>query len=161
MKKNVSAPPSNTGGKKPPALTNEYLFQLITEQGKQITDIRKVISGHGQDIREIQEEYPLDPCMADDIQKEVKRKGVEVMGGKKSGAYKDKSIRTRVYQDIYTELKRQYGLVDENGSQQSYKRLKKKFFQGALNCIAGYELPIALANDVVAANEAEELEDED
>ena len=32
--------------------------------------------------------------------KEVKRKGVEVLGGKKSNAYADKDLRKRVYMDI-------------------------------------------------------------
>lgn len=108
-------------------------------------------------LKDIEEEYPLLPPEADDISRAVRRKGVEVMGGKKSGAYKNKDLRTRVYRDIYGEIKRQYGLEDTSGRQLSYKKLKRKYFKGALGIIGEYVLPIALANEVDEENEIEEM----
>ena len=108
-------------------------------------------------LKDIEEEYPLLPPEADDISRAVRRKGVEVMGGKKSGAYKNKDLRTRVYRDIYGEIKRQYGLEDTSGRQLSYKKLKRKYFKGALDVIEEYVLPIALANEVDEENEIDEM----
>lgn len=108
-------------------------------------------------LKDIEEEYPLLPPEADDISKAVRKKGVEVMGGKKSGAYNNKDLRTRVYRDIYGEVKRQYGLEDVSGRQLSYKKLKRKYFKGALGIIAEYVLPIALANEVEEENEINEM----
>lgn len=108
-------------------------------------------------LKDIEEEYPLLPPEADDISRAVRKKGVEVMGGKKSGAYKNKDLRTRVYRDIYGEIKRQYGLEDTSGRQLSYKKLKRKYFKGALDVIDDYVLPIALANEVDEENEIDEM----
>ena len=108
-------------------------------------------------LKDIEEEYPLLPPEADDISKAVRKKGVEVMGGKKSGAYNNKDLRTRVYRDIYGEIKRQYGLEDVSGRQLSYKKLKRKYFKGALGIVAEYVLPIALANEVEEENEINEM----
>lgn len=108
-------------------------------------------------LKDIEKEYPLLPPEADDISRAVKRKGVEVMGGKKSGAYNNKDIRNRVYRDIYGEIKRQYGLEDVSGRQLSYKKLKRKYFQGALDVVEDYVLPIALANEVDEENEINEM----
>lgn len=108
-------------------------------------------------LKDIEEEYPLLPPEADDISKAVRKKGVEVMGGKKSGAYNNKDLRTRVYRDIYGEVKRQYGLEDVSGRQLSYKKLKRKYFKGALGIIGEYVLPIALANEVEEENEINEM----
>ena len=108
-------------------------------------------------LKDIEEEYPLLPPEADDISKAVRKKGVEVMGGKKSGAYNNKDLRTRVYRDIYGEIKRQYGLEDVSGRQLSYKKLRRKYFKGALGIVAEYVLPIALANEVEEENEINEM----
>ena len=108
-------------------------------------------------LKDIEEEYPLLPPEADDISKAVRKKGVEVMGGKKSGAYNNKDLRTRVYRDIYGEIKRQYGLEDVSGRQLSYKKLKRKYFKGALGIVAEYVLPIALANEVEEENDIDEM----
>lgn len=125
---------------------------------KAVKDGRKTANQNSRDIQDIKEEYPLLPPEADDLSREVRRKGVEVLGSKKSPAYKNTSIRRSVYQDIYLEIKRQYGLINEDGRQLSYKKLKRKYFKGALDTVHKYEAPISLANDIDAENELEDDE---
>ena len=137
----------------------QKLDLMVKQNQSDIRSLKASDAQKGRDIREIQEDYPLDPCMADDIAKAVMRKGVAVMGGKNSGAYKNTGIRSKVYRDIYTEVKRQYGLIKENGYQESYKKLKKKHFKGALNIIDNYVLPLSLENEITSANEVDELND--
>lgn len=117
----------------------------------------KKINQHERGLQDIEEEYPLLPPEADDLSKAVRKKGVSVLGGKKSNAYQEDDIRKKVYRDIYSEIKRQYGLVDERGVQQSYKKLKRKYLNGAYIVIDNYEAPIALQNEIEALNELEDM----
>lgn len=139
---------------------NAIVLAIADNEQGQDAEIKKLnINDKRKDraLKDIEEEYPLLPPEADDISRAVRRKGVEVMGGKKSGAYKNKDLRTRVYRDIYGEIKRQYGLEDTSGRQLSYKKLKRKYFKGALDVIDDYVLPIALANEVDEENEIDEM----
>lgn len=138
-------------------LTLESLHEMIKMNAGKIEAIEKRTAKNDRSIRDIEEEYPLLPPEADDLSKAVQRKGVEVMGGKKSNAYNDVDIRRKVYRDIYGEVKRQYGLVDDFGRQHSYKKLKRKYFAGALAVVESYELPIHLQNEVDEVNDLDDI----
>lgn len=125
----------------------------VKEQGNSIKTIKALQAKTTRTVKDIEEEYPLLPPEADDLSNAVRRKGVAVMGGKKSNAYANRELRTQIYRDIYTEIKRNYGLIDDMGRQKSYKKLKRKHLQGALSVVDDYELPIALQNEVDAENE--------
>lgn len=133
-----------------------YLLSLIKKNVGKIEALEKSTAKQGRTLRDIEEEYPLLPPEADDLSAAVKRKGVYILGGKKSNAYQNTTLRKRVYQDIYSEIKRQYGLIDEKGRQQSYKKLKRKYLKGAFSVVEDYEAPIALANEIEAENELDE-----
>lgn len=121
-------------------------------------ETKKKLDGIGRFKRDVEEEYPLLPPEADELSREVKKKGVEVLGGKKSNAYADRNLRTSVYRDIYYEVKREYGLIDEKGSQLSYKKLKRKHLKGAFAVIADYTPPIGIQNEITSLNELDEDE---
>lgn len=149
----------STPANKPVAeLTPQYLYSLIKNNAGKIESLERRTSKHGRELRDIEEEYPLLPPEADDLANAVKRRGAWVMGGKKSNAYQDRNLRTRVYRDIYSEMKRQYGLVDDMGRQKSYKKLKRKYLTGAMAIVEEYELPIALQNEVDDLNDLEDID---
>jgi hypothetical protein len=75
------------------------------------------------------------------------------MGGKKSNAYTNIDLRRKVYRDIYTEIKRNFDLIDVMGRQKSYKKLKRKNLKGALMLVDEYILPIGLENEVNNEND--------
>jgi len=135
------------------ALTPEYLFSLIAQNTGKISTLEKKSARHEKHLRDIEEEYPLLPPEAEDLSRAVQRKGVEVMGGKKSNAYANTNLRRKVYRDIYTEIKRNYGLIDADGRQKSYKKLKRKYLKGAMIIIDNYEPPILLANEIDDEND--------
>ena len=56
-------------------------------------------------MSELKDNTPLYGCEIDEVKQHVNRKGVIVLGGKDSEAYKDGSIRSSVYSDIYKQLK--------------------------------------------------------
>lgn len=130
-----------------------FLLKKIEENAEKIKIVEKKASKHGKQLREIEEEYPLLPPEADDLAKAVQRKGVEVMGGKKSNAYANTDLRRKVYRDIYTEIKRNFGLIDERGRQKSYKKLKRRNLKGAMMIVDEYILPISLENEVDEEND--------
>lgn len=97
-------------------------------------------------------DIPLYAAEADELSSHVKRKGVALMGGKESEAYKDTEIRSKVYSDIYAQVKREFGLYDESGKPRSYKALKRKYLTEAHKVVDEYETPIYLDEMIDTAN---------
>lgn len=64
-----------------------------------------------QRIDKLEFDIPLYGSEADELSNHVKRKGVSVLGGKRSEAYKDADIRSKVYRDIYDQIKREFGTL--------------------------------------------------
>ena len=97
-------------------------------------------------------DIPLYGSEADELSNHVKRKGVSVLGGKKAQAYRDSNIRSKVYRDIYDQIKREFGLYAEDGKPKSYKALKRKYIYEAHDVVDGYEPPLYLEELIKDAN---------
>lgn len=97
-------------------------------------------------------EIPLYGAEADELSSHVKRKGVKVLGGKQSEAYKDTEVRAKVYRDIYDQIKREFGIYDDSGRPKSYKALKRKYIADAHEFIDCYEVPTYLEELISDAN---------
>ena len=97
-------------------------------------------------------DIPLYGAEADELSNHVKRKGVKVLGGKQSEAYKDTEIRAKVYRDIYDQIKREFGIYDDSGKPKSYKALKRKYIADAHELIDCYEVPTYLEELITDAN---------
>lgn len=97
-------------------------------------------------------DIPLYGAEADELSGHVKRKGVKVLGGKQSEAYKDTEIRSKVYHDIYGQIKREFDLYDGSGRAMSYKALKRKYLADAHELIDCYQAPTYLLELIEAAN---------
>lgn len=140
-----------------------YLLETITKKidgiESKVDALAKSTAKNTRSIVDIEQEYPLLPAEADDLSKAVRRRGVGVLGGKDKPAYKNAELRQKIYKDIYLEIKRQYGLIDEAGRQASYKKLKRKYLQSAITLAETYEAPIALANEIDAENDLEDMDD--
>lgn len=93
-------------------------------------------------IETLENDMPLYGCEIEEVSQHVRRKAVSVLGGKDSEAYNDGSIRSLVFSDIYTQLKREYGLVT------SYKSIKRKYLADVHEFIDSYELPRALEEQI-------------
>ena len=89
-------------------------------------------------------DIPLYGSEADELSSHVKRKGVEILGGKQSEAYRDANVRSKVYRDIYDQIKREFGLFADDGKPKSYKALKRKHIYDAHEVVDCYEAPMYL-----------------
>ena len=125
--------PKTTGGQ----------IQLLA-QG--YTELEQVVNSIKEDMTELKDNTPLYGCEIDEVKQHVNRKGVIVLGGKDSEAYKDGSIRSSVYSDIYKQLKREFGCVT------TYKSIRRKYIDNVHKFIDDYALPMALAEQVKEAN---------
>lgn len=97
-------------------------------------------------------DIPLYGSEADELSGHVKRKGVKVLGGKQSDAYKDSEIRSKVYRDIYDQLRREFGIFNDSGHAMTYKALKRKYLADAHEFIDCYEAPKYLLELINNAN---------
>ena len=97
-------------------------------------------------------DIPLYGAEADELSNHVKRKGVKVLGGKQSEAYKDTEIRAKVYRDIYDQIKREFGIYDDSGKPKSYKALKRRYIADAHELVDCYEVPTYLEELITDAN---------
>ena len=96
-------------------------------------------------IERLEYDLPILGIEIDKITSTVKKKGVECLGGKESPAYQDRSLRGKVYSDIYAELKRQFGIT-------TYKAIKRNQCETAISVIDNYHMPYFLAEQVYFRN---------
>ena len=121
----------------------ELMFQVDKEQDRKIETVEKKVD-------ELEENLPLLGIDCEELTKEVKKIGVKCLGYD-TPAYKDKSLRGKVYSDIYGQIKREFGV-------NSYKALKRKQLDIAIDFVKNYELPMILADEIKAMNSQVALE---
>lgn len=137
-----------------PALrkTGSYEMSNMSTEMKAILMIDQKQVKMEQRMDRLEYDIPLYGSEADELSSHVKHKGVSVLGGKQSEAYKDTEIRSKVYRDIYDQVKREFGIYDDSGRPQSYKALKRKYIADAHELIDCYEVPTYLEELISEAN---------
>lgn len=116
----------------------QMIAQGYSDLGQQVTEVQA-------EVTDLKDNMPLYACETEEVSNHVKRKIVDILGGKQSGAYADRNLRSAVFSDIYSQIKREYGLVS------SYKSIKRKYLGDVHDFIDTYDLPTALAEQVAAA----------
>ena len=110
-----------------------------------VTQVERETTTLRQDFETFKQEMPILGVEENRITNAVNRKAVECLGGKDSGAYKSKGVRARTYQDIYRELKRQFGVS-------TYKAIRRSQTEIALKVIEAYRAPFVLASQIDECN---------
>lgn len=127
-----------TGSYGKPMSTGEQI-QLLA-QGN--VELNQRVDNVENKIQSLEDDMPLYGCEIDEIQKHIRRKGISVLHGKDSPAYKDGSVRSSVYADMYGQLKREYGCVS------SYKSIKRKYIPDVHDFIDCYTVPRVLEEQI-------------
>ena len=104
------------------------------------------------EVKELKEGMPLFNVECKEIQAAVKRKGVEILGGKGSAAYKNNSIRGKIYSDIQQQLRREFGVS-------RYEAIKRSQLNMAHEIVTKYKAPIYLTDEIYLLNQ--QLTDKD
>lgn len=119
-------------------LTAVEQLQLQTQA---ILEVHEEVKAVNEDLQQFKMDMPILGIEIDRITEAVHKRGVAALGGKESNAYNDRSLRGKVYSDIYRELKRQFGVT-------TYKAIKRNQCDMAVSIVDEYELPIILAEQV-------------
>lgn len=120
-------------------------LELMELQIKAIKEVDSKVDTVDKDLQEFKKDMPLLGIEESKITHAVRRMGVKCLGGKESAAYQDKSLRGRVYSDIYSQLKREFGI-------DTYKAIKRNQCNHAVKIINTYRLPLSLREDIKNAN---------
>lgn len=130
-----------TGSYNKPMTTAEKIHLLA--QGNEELNLK--VDKVEAEVKEPKDTMPLLAVDCDLITKAVKTKGVEVLGGKDSNSYKDRSLRSRVYADIHREVKRQFGVT-------TYKAIKRNQCEKAVAFVRNYNVPFVLQEEISESN---------
>ena len=116
----------------------ELQFKAIKEQEHKIEEVKNEFEDFKGDI-------PLFQVECKELQALVRKIGTKALGGYKTPAYNDNSLRDKVYSDIQNQIKREF---DVN----RYEAIKRCQFDSAMEIVSNYRLPYALEQDIKLKN---------
>ncbi|MGJ8754768.1 ORF6C domain-containing protein [Clostridium botulinum] len=96
-------------------------------------------------VDSLESNMPLFNVECKELQALVRKVGTKVLGGYRTPAYKDNSIRGKVYADIQGQLKRQFGV-------NRYEAIKRMQLDTAKEILGNYAVPIYLEDQIINAN---------
>lgn len=114
------------------------------------TELSERVNGLEERFDKFEKELPLMPDAADDVSDAVKKRGVEILGGKESNAYNNRGLRQKLYNNLYANLKYNFKV-------RKYKQIKNQQKEDALRIIAKYEPPYFLQSEIDSENAQEKL----
>mgnify|MGYP002769701176 CR=1 FL=1 len=120
-------------------------LEQLQLQAQAILQVNEKVEALDKKIERFELDLPILPIEADRITEAVRKRGVDILGGKGSHAYQDRSMRQRVYSNIYADLKANFRV-------RSYKSIKRNQCDSALNVIARYDAPLYLQDEIYMIN---------
>jgi hypothetical protein len=120
----------------------DYLIYQLQEQKKIKEQLNQINNRALKNEKEI-DNLPLLTIDSKEVSNCVKRKAVELLGGKKSGAYEKMS--KKVFSDMYRDLWRQFGVT-------CIAAIKRKDLSVVKNLISEYKLPYFLEKKISELN---------
>lgn len=116
----------------------ELQFKVLKEQKEKIAQVENRVD-------KLEEDMPLLQIDCKEIQALVRKKGIEALGGYRSIAYNDNSLRGKVYSDIQQQIRREFGVV-------RYEAIKRSQLEMAKEIIINYKVPLVLENKIKLLN---------
>ena len=124
------------------ALSTEEMLEL---QYKYAKEVKKEVEGLKEDFNDFKGNSPLFNVECKELQALVRKVGIMQLGGYKSPAYKDNSLRGKVYADIQHQLKREFGVS-------RYEAIKRSQLNKARELVNNYSVPTVLLDEIVQTN---------
>ena len=116
----------------------ELQFKALKEQKEKIAQVENRVD-------KLEEDMPLFQIDCKEIQALVRKKGIEALGGYRSVAYNDNSLRGKVYSDIQQQIRREFGVL-------RYEAIKRSQLEMAKEIIINYKVPLVLENEIKLLN---------
>lgn len=124
------------------SLTTAQQIQLLA-QGN--VELNQRVDTLAERMDNFEQNLPLLPEDADDVSKEVKKRVTELLGGKNSNAYHNKSLSQKAFKDAYRNLKSNFNIS-------SYKAIKRNRKDMAVQIAREYKPPLYLMEQIQAEN---------
>ncbi len=112
---------------------------------EQIQLIAKGYDGLSKDVEDIKNRMGLPGNMAHSFSKKRNAKIINVLGGKKSNAYRDKNVRAKTYRALFSSYR-------ETFDQDRYNDLPMKDFDKAIDFVNNWYPPFELQQQIQMAN---------
>ena len=116
----------------------ELQFKALKEQEEKIAQVANKVD-------KLEEDMPLFQIDCKEMQALVRKKGIEVLGGYRSIAYNNNSLRGKVYSDIQHQIRREFGVS-------RYEAIKRSQLEMAKEIIINYKVPLVLENEIKLLN---------
>lgn len=116
----------------------KVMFSALEEQKQDIVEVK-------EDVQTFKETLPIFTHERKKISKNVRSLGTKLLGGKNAPAYKDKSLRSRVYSDINKQIHREFGV-------ESCEEIKRRDYALVFRVIQRYSLPSVLEHEINYTN---------
>ena len=130
------------GASQLPAMTTAEQIKLLA-QGN--VELNQRVDSLAERMDKIEFDLPILPLEADRITTAVRRRGVSVLGGKQSAAYKNRGLRQKLYNNLYANLKYNFGV-------KTYRAIKRNQCDKAIEIVSRYEPPFFLAEQIEQEN---------
>lgn len=101
-------------------------------------------------IDNLESNMPLFNVECKELQDLVKKVGTKALGGYKTPAYNDKSLRGKVYSDIHHQLRREFGIG-------RYEAIKRCQLGTARKIVSEYKAPTVLIDKISLLNNQVEM----
>ncbi|SQB60277.1 BRO domain-containing protein [Clostridium perfringens] len=134
-----------------PAIRKSGQFQIE----KKPTSAIDLFEAQVQALREVEvkvekvdkkfEDLPLISSEPEELQRTVRQVGTKALGGHGSPAYKDKSLSSKVYKNVWKFVKDQFNV-------NTYKSIKRKHLSKAKEIAESYKLPFYLQEEINMIN---------
>lgn len=131
--------------RKPQPKLPQTPMELLELHYEAIKQVDSKVNTLEERFNDFEQSLPLLPEDADDVSKEVKKRVVEVLGGKDSNAYHDKSLSQKVFMDAYRNIKSNFDVS-------SYKAIKRNRKNVAVQIAREYKPPLYLEEQIQAEN---------
>lgn len=120
-------------------------MELMELQFKALKEHKEKIAQVENRVYKLEEDMPLFQIDCKEIQALVRKKGIEALGGYRSIAYNDNSLRGKVYSDIQQQIRREFGVL-------RYEAIKRSQLEMAKEIIINYKVPLVLENEIKLLN---------
>lgn len=130
-------------------LSTEEILELNFKYAK---EVKEEVAELKEDFNDFKGNSPLFNIECKELQTLVRKVGIIHLGGYKSAAYKDNSLRGRVYADIQHQLKREFGVT-------RYEAIKRSQLSKARELVKSYILPTVLRDEIVQVNNQVDFEE--
>lgn len=126
-------------------------MEMLEIHYQALKQVDKKVGTLEERFNKFEQELPMLPDDADEVRDFLNKRVVNLLGGKDSNAYKDKSLSKKVFSDAYRVLKYNFNVS-------RYKAIKRSQKSQALQVIEEYKPPLFLMEQIEYSNAQQKLD---